>query len=261
LENTLASQKYVYNILAKFVDEPRLGMMTPPPPFHGLYFAHTIPTDWGSNYANTKTLLNKRLKLQAPMNPQKPTVSAIGSCFWFRREALLPLFEAGWSYNDFLPEGMMGEDGTISHAIERVNGYVAQARGYYPAWVLSDRYASIEIGSLWYSTSELVGALGPRRKGETLLELELWGNYHVEGLRERINRLGGRIHRSLRGVSKMTVRNMPKPVQEVIFRTAWFPLAAYRSIRHRIGSILHPRPQESAEIKRMTKKALTGSNK
>ena len=47
-------------------------------------------------------------------------------------DALKPLFEYGWKYEDFLPEGQMGEDGTVSHAIERANGYICQSQGTIP---------------------------------------------------------------------------------------------------------------------------------
>ena len=147
MENTLGSEAYVKNILTLFAENPRLGQVTPPPPYHALYFAHTIPHDWGANYEITKELLEDRLGIHVPLSPTKPTASAMGSCYWFRVEALKPLFEYGWKYEDFLPEGQMGEDGTISHAIERANGYICQSRGYYPAWVLSDRYACIEVDS------------------------------------------------------------------------------------------------------------------
>lgn len=75
-----------------------------------------------------------------------PSDRAIGSVW----KALKPLYEYGWRYEDFLPEGKMGVDGTISHAIERANGYIAQSQGYYPAWVMSDKYARIEVDSLYY---------------------------------------------------------------------------------------------------------------
>ena len=123
-------------------------MATPPPPIHALYFAHTVPHDWGINFDITKDLLENKLHIHVPLDERKPSVSAIGSCYWFRVEALKPLYEYGWRYEDFLPEGKMGVDGTISHAIERANGYIAQSQGYYPAWVMSDKYARIEVDSL-----------------------------------------------------------------------------------------------------------------
>lgn len=169
LENVLASEIYVKNILALFAENPRLGQVAPPPPYHALYFAHTIENDWGACFDITKELLEDRLGINVPLKSDKPTVSALGSCFWFRVEALRPLFSYGWTYEDFLPEGQMKDDGTISHAIERANGYVCQSQGYYPAWVLSDRYARIEVDSLFFSSQVLMGSIGRGHSGESLL--------------------------------------------------------------------------------------------
>lgn len=239
LENTLASKDYVRNILRTFEENPRLGLLTPPPPISGIYFAHTIPLDWGANYDITVKLLRNRLGItNVPITSFKATMSAIGSCYWFRAKALAPLFAASWSYEDFLPEDLMNEDGTVSHAIERANGFVAQSQGYYPAWVLSDKYARIQLDSLWYSTSELVGALGPKRTGETLLELELWTDHKIGGIHQRIRRIGARIHRVLRSVARVTVQRLPSGVQWIIYTTFWGPVSLYRKARKTIGAIL-----------------------
>ena len=160
MENTLGSEEYVRNILTLFTDNDRLGIVSPPIPLHSVYFHVTRPTDWGPNYGITGMLLDK-LDVHVPLDPRKGTVSAIGSCYWFRVDALRPLFEYGWTYEDFLPEGQMGGDGTISHAIERANGYVAQSRGYYPAWVMNDDYARIEVGTLSTLLAKMMGSMPP----------------------------------------------------------------------------------------------------
>ena len=116
-----------------------------------------------------KSYWSSGCNIHVPLDSKKPTMSAMGSCYWFRTKALKPLFAYGWKYEDFLPEGQMGADGSISHAIERANGYVAQSQGFYPAWVLSDKYARIEVNSLLYTTNSLLTAMGNRRDGETLL--------------------------------------------------------------------------------------------
>ena len=68
----------------------------------------------------------------------RPTAVCSGSAQ--RRWPLL--FDHGWQHTDFLPEPLP-QDGTISHAIERVYPFVAQAAGYYPAVVMSRDYAVI----------------------------------------------------------------------------------------------------------------------
>ena len=209
MENTLGSEAYVKNILTLFAENPRLGQVTPPPPYHALYFAHTIPHDWGANYEITKELLEDRLGIHVPLSPTKPTASAMGSCYWFRVEALKPLFEYGWKYEDFLPEGQMGEDGTISHAIERANGYICQSRGYYPAWVLSDRYARIEVDSLFYTTAMMMGSSAEARSGESLLT-NLRGLNLATSRWRTLKIAKHRTHLGLQWITSRTVLKLPK---------------------------------------------------
>lgn len=237
MENTLGSEAYVKNILTLFAENPRLGQVTPPPPYHALYFAHTIPHDWGANYEITKELLEDRLGIHVPLSPTKPTASAMGSCYWFRVEALKPLFEYGWKYEDFLPEGQMGEDGTISHAIERANGYICQSRGYYPAWVLSDRYARIEVDSLFYTTAMMMGSSAEARSGESLLT-NLRGLNLATSRCRTLKIAKHRTHLGLQWITSRTVLKLPKPAQSVIYTAAWAPITAVRFVIGQIRAVL-----------------------
>lgn len=237
MENTLGSEAYVKNILTLFAENPCLGQVTPPPPYHALYFAHTIPHDWGANYEITKELLEDRLGIHVPLSPTKPTASAMGSCYWFRVEALKPLFEYGWKYEDFLPEGQMGEDGTISHAIERANGYICQSRGYYPAWVLSDRYARIEVDSLFYTTAMMMGSSAEARSGESLLT-NLRGLNLATSRWRTLKIAKHRTHLGLQWITSRTVLKLPKPAQSVIYTAAWAPITAVRFVIGQIRAVL-----------------------
>lgn len=237
MENTLGSEAYVKNILTLFAENPRLGQVAPPPPYHALYFAHTIPHDWGANYEITKELLEDRLDIHVPLSPTKPTASAMGSCYWFRVEALKPLFEYGWKYEDFLPEGQMGEDGTISHAIERANGYICQSRGYYPAWVLSDRYARIEVDSLFYTAAMMMGSSAEARSGESLLT-NLRGLNLATSRWRTLKIAKHRTHLGLQWITSRTVLKLPKPAQSVIYTAAWAPITAVRFVIGQIRAVL-----------------------
>jgi lipopolysaccharide biosynthesis protein len=237
MENTLGSEAYVKNILTLFAENPRLGQVAPPPPYHALYFAHTIPHDWGANYEITKELLEDRLGIHVPLSPTKPTASAMGSCYWFRVEALKPLFEYGWKYEDFLPEGQMGEDGTISHAIERANGYICQSRGYYPSWVLSDRYARIEVDSLFYTAAMMMGSSAEARRGESLLT-NLRGLNLATSRWRTLKIAKHRIHLGLQWITSRTVLKLPKPAQSVIYTAAWAPITAVRFVIGQIRAVL-----------------------
>ena len=130
------------NVLCEFENDPYLGILCPPFPAHGLYFMNMCSGGWGPNFENTKKLLKETLKLDVPIAGEESPIAPYGSVFWFRPKALAPLFDHGWQHTDFPPEPLP-QDGTISHAIERVYPFVAQAAGYYPAVVMSRDYAVI----------------------------------------------------------------------------------------------------------------------
>lgn len=240
MENTLGSRDYVENILTLFSNEPRLGQVAPPPPFNALYFAHTLPHDWGANFEITKELLEDRFNIHVPLSPGKPSASAIGSCYWFRVKALKPLFDYEWKYEDFLPEGEMGEDGTISHAIERANGYICQSQGYYPAWVMSDRYARIEVDSLVYSSAMLMGASSRAHEGESL-QSNMYGLYKATNPLRFIPAIKRHLHTGLQFITSGTIKKMPEPVQNVAYRVVWFPINAIRRAKNLIVNTIQGR--------------------
>lgn len=228
MQNTLGSRDYVENILTLFADDPRLGLVCPPPPFQGIYYPVTMPNDWGPNFEMTRELLQDRLGIDVPLDPRISTRSALGSCYWFRVDALRPLFEHGWAYEDFLPEGQMGADGSISHAIERATGYIAQSQGYYPAWVMTDRYARIEVDSLFHSTDRLLSAMGPYRRGGTLVGIcgELSARLRPFGM------LKWRTHKFVSRAFRVITKPLPDSVRIRLKRAGWkFVHSCYALVR------------------------------
>ena len=234
LENTLGTSLYVDNILTQFANDPYLGMLAPPPPIHALYFAHTMPNDWGPNFTNTKNLLENILHIHVPLDERKPTMSAIGSCYWFRVDALRPLFEHRWSYEDFPAEEEMGVDGTISHAIERANGYIVQSRGYYPAWVMNDRYVRIEIDSLYHMGDAMLNTIGRHLRGETLMQVcgELRASLSF------FDSIKRNIHLALSGVFVRVTRSLPDSVRESLRMVLWTPIRYCHSVRATLNRLM-----------------------
>lgn len=90
--------------------------------------------------------------------PAKNAHCPFGSVFWFRVKALAPLFDHGWKHEDFPPEPLP-QDGTISHAIERIYPFVAQGAGYYPAQAMSADYAVARCDSMQAYASGLIRPL------------------------------------------------------------------------------------------------------
>ena len=147
LQNTIGTKDLVKSIINSFESEDRLGLLVPPAPIHGQYlnFAQNV---WTVNFSNTEDLV-KRLGIKVPIEDDKDPVSAIGNCFWFKTKALSQLFNYTWNYQDF-PAEPFPEDGTISHAIERIYSFVAQNNGYYTGILMENSYAKIEYINLEY---------------------------------------------------------------------------------------------------------------
>ena len=74
----------------------------------------------------------------------------------FSPKAMKKVFDKNWTYEDF-PQEPLAVDGTISHAIERIYGFAAQAEGYYSAIGMSDVFARIEYTNLNYFVTHLPG--------------------------------------------------------------------------------------------------------
>ena len=141
-ESSLHNEIYIKNILNLFNDNDKLGMLTNTPP-HGAGYYDTYGSEWGNNLKNTKNLADE-LKLNVLIEESKQPIAPLGTVFWFRTKAMKKLFDKNWKYEDF-PKEPNGNDGTLLHAIERIYPYVVQDAGYYPAYVMPDTLAAIEM--------------------------------------------------------------------------------------------------------------------
>ncbi|MDT0126583.1 rhamnan synthesis F family protein [Paenibacillus sp. RRE4] len=151
-ENTLKNSHFVNNIIETFNENPRLGILSPPPPNHADFY-FTIGNEWSINLDNTKKI-SEKLNLTVDMVGHKEPISPLGTMFWFRPQALKPLLEYEWKYEDF-PEEPNNVDGTMLHAIERIYPYISQQEGYFPAWVMADTFARIETTNLYYMLRQI----------------------------------------------------------------------------------------------------------
>lgn len=146
-ENLFPTKDFVNNVLRTFAENPRVGLLSPPPPHHGDYY-FTLGVKWGPNFENTRNLA-KKLHFKAPIRENKMPLAPLGTCFWFRGKSLKPLSDHHWKYEEFPPEPN-NTDGTLLHAIERIYPFAAVEAGYYPAFLLSNRYAALEYSSMRY---------------------------------------------------------------------------------------------------------------
>ena len=142
-ENTLASPAYIGNVLRTFAGEPFLGLLVPPAPHHGEY--RKLAGDFWTNLCYAETLkLAKSLAINPALISSQAPPLALGSFFWCRSRALRRLWERAWQPEDF-PAEPMPKDGTVSHALERIFPFVAQAEGYYTGWMMTTGFAAQDL--------------------------------------------------------------------------------------------------------------------
>ncbi len=144
VENIIGSGAYVENIISFLDEHTDIGLLCPPHPCFS-YFTDGIQNlGWCTDFDVTNALA-KRLRLNANLSVDKMPL-ALGTSFWCRREALEPLFNYPWTFDDF-PKEPLATDGTLNHALERIFPFVAQHQGYLTAWVMTDEYAAMEISN------------------------------------------------------------------------------------------------------------------
>ncbi len=137
-ESALASPGYVLQIVQQFRRHPRLGMLCPIVPHHADYYGVSAHY-WDHNREEAKALL-RRLGISVSFPEKEGLPASWGNVFWFRPEALKPLLDYPWKYEDFPPEPYP-VDGCIAHALERCYFLVAQSQGYYTGLVAPDHLA------------------------------------------------------------------------------------------------------------------------
>lgn len=135
--NMLFSQDYIRNVI-ELLEREKYGILLPPKPI-GKYMDSMYSEPWNDDYERVKELAVK-LKLKESINKNDVDMISIGSVFWCRVEALEKLFCYKWGYEDF-PMEPMPNDGTISHAIERIFGFVAADTGYKVGTIMNPIYS------------------------------------------------------------------------------------------------------------------------
>lgn len=157
-ENIISSAGYAENVISLFEQDSRLGLLVPPPPEHGSYFA-VIGRRWCENFEYYKSLCDK---LGIPVNTSPQSSSfALGTAFWCRYDALKDLFEYEWRHSDFPPEPLP-LNGSISHALERSFPYDAKKNGYYSGIIYSEKMASQFLNIREYMLTDFMTLMNSR---------------------------------------------------------------------------------------------------
>lgn len=137
-ENTVGSREYIFNVLHLFAKNKGIGMLVPPIPIsENMEYGYS--NTWAKNFNSAKKIA-KQFHLTCDLDETKTPI-ALGTVFWARGAALNKIFMHKWEYEDFEDEPLK-DDGTLSHAIERLLPYVVQDSGYEIGWVMTDKYAA-----------------------------------------------------------------------------------------------------------------------
>jgi len=153
LDCVLGCEEQIRKIFMLFEGNRKIGLFFPETV--GL---HLIAQSWLKNAAVGKGLLNE-IGLSCDDDLFNYPV---GSFFWANTQAVKPLFERKFTYDDF-PEEQKQIDGTLAHALERVVALTARGQGYEPA--ICDKNAGIvrfgksyQLYQNYFSQSKLTAA-------------------------------------------------------------------------------------------------------
>lgn len=133
-ECTLGSEKYIRNVINLFQTREDSGLFIPPEMIDNK-MGDWYEDKWNRDFELTY-LLAKDIGLKTDLDENKPPI-ALGTVFWCRSDALKKLWNINWTYESFDAEPLPN-DGTISHAVERIFPYVAQDAGFKTATVMTE---------------------------------------------------------------------------------------------------------------------------
>ena len=158
-------------------DDDSIGLLCPPE-VCGELIPQWYTETWGDDFENTVNIAKKLGLERFPTIDEFP--KAISTAFWARTKAMTKLFEIDWKYEDF-PEEPLPYGGTISHAVEKVIGYVVEDAGYKVRTVITCENAQNILGwaqETLYSTYQYL-----------LEQNGIWNCYHFKHLKEQEKRI------------------------------------------------------------------------
>ena len=151
-ENLVGTKNVIENVINLFENNPKLGILGPPEPYHGAYYT-VFADSWMANYQNAVKVA-KELGLSVDIRAEIPPAAPLGDMFWFRADALKKIPEMNFKYEDF--DVKYAPDGTKLHAIERLYGYIAQDAGYYYAEVINSDEARSDLVNFRYIIHDIM---------------------------------------------------------------------------------------------------------
>lgn len=148
-ENLVPSRGFVSRLFDLAEKYPNIGVFIPPTVHIGY---GTLGHSWFANRgALYRLILSMGMKL--PLDKHTP-IAAYGTMYWFRPEALRPIFEREWKWEEYNAEPNH-LDGGLAHVQERLICYTAQWMNYRTMSVMNPSMASRNYTKLEYKFQTL----------------------------------------------------------------------------------------------------------
>lgn len=156
--NLAPSRRFVSNLF-DLLEQPEyrnVGVIAPPIVHIGF---GTLGHSWYNNREPLEKIA-KELKIEVPLDRDTP-VAPYGTMYWFRPEALEPMFRYDWKWQDYNAEPNH-TDGGLAHVQERLVCYCAQSQGFRTLATMSAGQAQRNYLKLEYKHQILAGRFPAR---------------------------------------------------------------------------------------------------
>lgn len=172
----LYDKGYIENIILKFKENRKLGVLTSPQPFEN-EFLYSFGDEWLISFDASVQLAKMIGMNKEPSKADNPIT--LGTAFWARTQSLEKLLKYAFTYEDF-PEEPMKSDGQLGHAVERLIGLIAEDAGYICETIMPDYIAQRRARDMERFAKRLLSQM---RKSTLLKEeeyLDKWYEYAKE---------------------------------------------------------------------------------
>lgn len=167
-DNLVHSRGHVANILDRMEAEPDIGLVIPPVIHIGF---GTLGHSWWNN-RGTVADLARQLDLKVPLDQDTP-VTAYGTMYWFRPQAMRKLFAWPWKWDAYNPEPHH-VDGGLAHVQERLIGYAVADSGHRVLQVMTPAAAARGYARLEYKLQMMAAFMGSNVVTDQRSELAAW---------------------------------------------------------------------------------------
>ncbi|MDR0886982.1 MAG: rhamnan synthesis F family protein [Clostridiales Family XIII bacterium] len=153
-KSLLSSNTHVNNIISTFENNIYLGILSPAPPITGAMLGVVGNANWTEKDIDKVLKLASVLGLKTKITAKNPSIFPFGGSFWFRTKALKKLFSYEYDFENF-PDNTILYDLATPHVIEKIYPFIAQDAGYFPGYVYTDEYATLELATYQFYLREL----------------------------------------------------------------------------------------------------------